>query len=181
MVSAFVARDNTRTTDWSMAIVAGVIAMVVFAVIEMAFSWAARDTGPMHPLVVFGTVTLHALMPSANVGGGVRTAIAGALTLLALGAVSGIILAYLVDRVGVLSAALIGAVFGLAMYAVDLYGIARVFATLLELRDWMSALAYVLQGALAAALYKVMTREEAQPARAGDGHDLRDLRDVRLV
>lgn len=180
MASTFVARDN-RTIDWSIAIVAGIIAMIVFAAIEIAFSWAARDAGPLHPLVVFGTATLHALMPSATVGGGIRTAIAGAVLLLALGAVSGVILAYLVDRVGVPSAALIGAVFGLAMYAIDLYGVARAFPALIELRDWMSALAYVLQGALAAALYKVMTREEAQPAGAEVGRDLRDLHDVRLV
>ena len=181
MASTFIARDNTRTVDWGMAILAGIIAMVVFAVIEIAFSWAVRAASPWSPLVVFGTVTLHALMPSASVGGGVRTAIVGAACLLALGALSGVILAWLVDRLGMLGAAIVGAVFGLAMYAVDMYGVARAFPALVELRDWMSGLAYVIQGALTAALYKVMTREEALPASAADGHDLRDLHDVRLV
>lgn len=180
MTSTFVARDN-RTMDWSIAIVAGIIAMIVFAIIEMAFSWAMRGASPLHPLVVFGTVTLNALMPSVHASGGIRTMIVGACCLLALGAVSGIVLAYIVDRLGVLAAALTGAVFGLAMFAIDLYGVARMFATLLELRDWMSALAYALQGALAAALYKVMTREDPLPASTGDEHDLRNLRHARLV
>jgi len=181
MASTFIAGDNTRTVDWGMAILAGIIAMVVFAVIEIAFSWAARGAPPLSPLVVFGTATLHALMPSATVGGGLRTAIVGAACLLALGALSGVILAYLVDRLGVLGAAVVGAVFGLVMYAVDMYGIARALPILVDLRDWMSALAYVIQGALTAALFTVMTREEPLPASAENAHDLRDLRDVRLV
>jgi len=181
MATTFTARDDTGTVDWGMAILAGIIAMVVFAIIEMAFSWAVRGGAPLSPLVVFGTVTLHALMPSTSVGGGIRTAVVGAVCLLALGALSGVILAYLVDRVGVLAAAIVGVVFGLAMYAIDMYAVARVFPALVQLRDWMSALAYVIQGALTAALYKVMTRNEALPVNADSGHDLRDLHDVRLV
>lgn len=180
MATTFVAPANTRTVDWSFAILAGIIAMIVFAIIEMAFSWVMRGTSALSPLVVFGTVTLHAVMPSAHVGGGIRTMIVGAACLLALGSVSGIILAYLVDRIGVLAAAVVGLVFGLAMFAVDMYGVARIYPALLELRDWMSALAYVIQGALTAALYKVTTREEALPPSV-QAHDLRDLRDVRLV
>jgi len=79
------------------------------------------------------------------------------------------------------AAAVVGAVFGLVMYAVDMYGIARALPILVDLRDWMSALAYVIQGALTAALFTVMTREEPLPASAENAHDLRDLRDVRLV
>ena len=181
MAATFVARANSQTIDWGIAILAGVVAMVVFAVIEMAFSWAMRGASPWQPLVVFGTVTLHALMPSAHVGGGIRTMLVGAALLLALGALSGVILAYIVDRIGVASAAIAGAIFGLAMYAVDLYGVARLLPALLDLRDWMSALAYVLQGVLTAALYKVLARKEAAPLADGATHDLRDLRNVRLV
>jgi hypothetical protein len=64
---------------------------------------------------------------------------------------------------------------------VDLYGIARLFPALLDLRDWMSALAYVIQGALTAALYKVMMREEVPAADIDDERDLRRLRNVPLV
>ncbi len=79
------------------------------------------------------------------------------------------------NRVGTATAAIVGVVFGIAMYAVDMYGVARIFPSLAGLRDWMSALAYVIQGALTAALYKVMTRDvddgdagghRARPARS---------------
>jgi hypothetical protein len=181
MAATFVAPTNSRTIDGGMGILAGIVAMVVFTVIEMAFSWAMRGASPLQPLVVFGTAALHALMPSAHVGGGIRTMLVGGALLLALGALSGVILAYIVDRIGMAGAAIAGAIFGLAMYAVDLYGVARVLPALLDLRDWMSALAYVIQGTLTATLYKVMTREDAQPASANKGHDLRDLRHAPLV
>jgi hypothetical protein len=181
MAATFVAGANSRAIGWGRALIAGIVAMIVFIVIEMAFSWAMRGASPGQPLAVFGTVTLHVLMSPAAAGDGIRTMLVGAALLLALGALSGVVLAYIVDRIGVTGAAVAGAIFGLAMYVADLYGGARLFPVLLDLRDWMSALAYVIQGALTAALYKVMTREDVQATNEDDGHDLRDLRDVRLV
>ena len=178
MPSTFVVRDNKRI-DWSIALAAGVIAMVVFGAIESVFSWGGRGASAMHPFVVFGTATLNALAPNTVVGGGIRTAIVGGALLLVLGALSGVLLAYFVDRIGLPTAALVGAVFGLAMYAIDMYGIAKLLPALTELRDWMSALAYVLQGLLAAALYKVLTRDDA--VAPASGPDLRDLRHAPLV
>jgi len=180
-MTTLVAGANSRTIGWGTAILAGIVAMIVFAVIEMAFSWAMRGTSPGTPLVIFGTVTLHAVLPSAPVGGGPRTAAAGAALLLALGALSGIIVAVLVNRVGTATAAIVGVVFGIAIYAVDMYGVARIFPSLVGLLDWMSALAYVIQGALTAGLYKVMTRDVVGVTPESTGHDLRDLRHVRLV
>jgi hypothetical protein len=181
MATSFVASANTRTVDWSYAMLSGIVAMIVFAIVEIAFSWAGRSTSPLAPLAVFGTATLNALMPSLHPGGGVKTAIVGIACLLVLGAVSGIILGYLVHRLGMVGAVLVGLAFGLAMFALDLYAIARVLPALVALRDWMSALAYVIQGVLAAALYKIMTREDAAVVPGEDAHDLRDLRHARLV
>lgn len=181
MATTLVPSANVRTIDWGYAIVAGIVAMIVFAIVEMAFSWASRGAAPLSPLVVFGTATLNALMPSAHPGGGIRTVIVGIACLVALGAVSGIVVAYLVDRLGMAGAALVGLVFGLAMFALDMFAIARVLPVLGELRDWMSALAYAIQGVLAAALYKVMSRGEAIAPPDETAHDLRDLRNVRLV
>jgi len=181
MATTFVPSANTRTIDWGSAIVAGIVAMIVFAIVEMAFSWASRGASPLSPLALFGTATLNALMPSVHPGGGIKTVIVGVACLLTLGAMSGIILGYLVDRLGMAGAALVGLVFGLAMFALDMYAIARALPVLGELRDWMSALAYAIQGVLAAALFKVMTREDATTLPDENAHDLRDLRNVLLV
>jgi hypothetical protein len=181
MATTFVASANMRTVDWSYAMLAGVVAMIVFAIVEIAFSWASRGASPLAPLAVFGTATLNALMPSTHPGGGIKTAMVGVACLLVLGAISGVILGYLVDRLGMAGAALVGVVFGLAMFALDMYAIARVLPALAALRDWMSALAYAIQGVLAAALYKIITREDATAVPDEDAHDLRDLRNARLV
>jgi ABC-type lipoprotein release transport system permease subunit len=101
--------------------------------------------------------------------------------LLALGALSGIIVAMLVNRLGTMTAAIVGVAFGLAMYAVDMVGFARAFPSLLDLRDWMSVLAYGIQGAVTAGLYKALTRDDVETVTESTGRDLRDLRDVRLV
>lgn len=178
-MATFVARDDTRVA-WGTAVVAGIIAMTVFVIVEIAFSWAMRGQSPWHPLAVFGTVTIDALLPDRHAGGGPRTIAAGVGLLLVLGALSGVILAAIVDRVGVVTAAIAGVVFGLAMFVVDLYGFARIFPVLDDLRDWMSALAYAIQGGLAAGLYKATTHHE-RPIVAPAGPDLRDLRHAPLV
>ncbi len=180
-MTTVVAGANSRAIGWGIAVLAGIAAMIVFAIIEMTFSWAMRGTSPWTPLGIFGTATLQAIVPSAAVGGGSRTAAVGAALLVAIGALSGVIVAIIVNRVGTATAAIIGAVFGIAMYAVDMYGVARIFPSLVGLRDWMSALAYVIQGALTAGLYKAMTRDVVEAVAEGTGHDLRDLRNVRLV
>ena len=167
--------------DWPKAIVAGVVAMIVFAVVEMAFSWAMRGQSPWQPLAIFGGVTIDALLPGQHAGGGPRTIAVGAALLVALGALSGVILAYIVDRIGVVTAAIAGFVFGLAMFAVDLYALAGIFPELAALRDWMSGLAYAIQGALTAGLYKAVTRHERPVVRAAPGRDLRELRHAPLV
>jgi hypothetical protein len=171
---------NDRSIAWGPALIAGIIAMVVLVIVEIAFSWAMRGQSPWHPLVVFGTATLDAFMPGTHAGGGPRTMAIGCALLIALGALSGIVLAYIVDRLGVVSAAIAGVVFGLAMFAIDLYALARTFPVLADLRDWMSALAYAIQGALAAGLYKASTHHE-RPLAMPKGPDLRDLRHAPLV
>jgi hypothetical protein len=178
-MAAFVGRDDVGVA-WGSAIIAGIVAMIVFAIVEIAFSWAMRAQSPWHPLAVFGTVTIDALLPDRHPGGGPRTIAVGAALLLVLGALSGVILAAIVDRVGVITAAIAGVMFGLAMFVVDLYGLARIFPLLHDLRDWMSALAYAIQGGLAAGLYKAATHHE-RPIVAPAGPDLRDLRHAPLV
>jgi hypothetical protein len=180
MDPTFVARSNTSAIDWSMAVLGGIVAMVVFVALQIIFALTLRETGPLQPLVTFGTATLRAVAPSAAAGGGSKAAGVGVALLLALGALSGIVLALLVHRTGTIVAIVVGAVFGIVVYAIDMYGFARFFPVLVGLRDWPSALAYVVQGALAAGLYKAMTRN-AVLIIEDSGHDLRKLRDVRLV
>src|SRR5690348_18465407 len=100
MASTFVARPNSQAIDVGMAILAGIVAMAVFTVIEIALSWAMRGASPWQPLVVFGTAALPALMPSAHAGGGIRTMLAGAAPPIPPGGLAGRLLADLRRRIG---------------------------------------------------------------------------------
>jgi hypothetical protein len=180
MATVAVARSNTMTLDWRSAVISGLLSMMVFAIVEMAFSWAIRGQVPWRPLAIFGAVALQIVAPGAALARGMTSA-TGAALLLALGVLSGVILAWVAHRMSTTLAAVAGALFGLAMYYVDLHGFARVFAVLGDLRDWMSVLAYVIQGALAAGLYKALARGDDRIPREASGPDMRRLQHARIV
>jgi hypothetical protein len=172
-------RGGTRPVQWGKGVLAGILSMLVFALVEMAFSWALRGRSPWHPLDIFGAITL-----GQNASGAVHTGtttLVGALALLALGVLAGVIVALLVHRSNPPLALALGALFGLAMYYVDLYGFARIFPSLAELRDWMSAVAYAVQGGLAAGLYKAMSRSMVDVVPEHAGRDMRRMREVQLL
>lgn len=180
MAANVAVRGNNGAIDRGKAVLSGVVAMVVFALIEMAFSWALRGASPWKPLDIFGAI---ALGQPVTAGADVHTAattIVGALMLLALGALSGAVIALFVRRLRATFAVAAGALFGLAMYYVDMHGFARIFASLGDLRDWMSVLAYAIQGGLTAALYKAMARSLVDIVPEHAGTDMRRLREVPL-
>jgi hypothetical protein len=181
MAADVVVRGNSRSIDWGRAVVAGIVAMIVFAAIEMVYGALVRDLSPFRPLDVFGAVALGQFGPSADIGHTVATTVVGALVLLALGALSGVIIALLVQRLTPTLALLVGVLFGVAMYYVDMYGFAWIFAPLAQLRGLSSLGAYAIEGGLTAALYVAMTRAtvEAEPQPAAN--DMRRLRDVPLA
>ena len=61
-----------------------------------------------------------------------------------------------------------------------MHGFARIFPSLGDLRDWMSVLAYAIQGGLTAALYKAMARSLVDIVPEHAGTDMRRLREVPL-
>jgi len=181
MAADVVVRGNSRRIDWGRAVVAGIVAMIVFAAIGMAYGALMRGVSPFRPLDVFGAVALGQFGPSADTGHTVATTVVGALVLLALGALSGVIIAFLVQRLARTLALVVGVLFGVAMYYVDLHGFAWIFAPLAQLRGLSSLCAYAIQGGLTAALYVAMTRAtiEAEPLPAEN--DMRRLREVPLT
>ena len=181
MARDVVVRGNSGTIDWGRAVLAGIVSMIVFGVVEMAYGALVRGASPWRPLDVFGAVVLGQFGPSADSGHTWATTIAGVLALLALGALSGIIVALLVHRLQPMLAVLVGVLFGIAMYYVDMYGFAWIFAPLTLLRGLSSLAAYAIQGGLAAAVYVSMTRAALGDTATTAGNDMRRLRDVPLV
>src|ERR1039457_1323780 len=55
---------------------------------------------------------------------------------------------------------LVGAVFGLAMYLLNFYAIARYFPWFADLRGWMTMAAHLIFGMTAAIMYRKLERQD---------------------
>ena len=181
MAADVVVRGNSRWTDWGRAVVAGIVAVIVFAAMAMAYGALVRGVSPFRPLDVFGAVALGQFGPSADAGHTIATTIVGALVLLALGALWGVVIALLVHRLSPTLSLVVGVLFGIAMYYVDMYGFAWLFAPLAQLRGLSTLCAYAIQGGLTAALFNVMARARAEAEPLLPENDMRRLRDVPLA
>jgi len=68
----------------------------------------------------------------------------------------GVILAFIVARLSVATATVVGAIYGLALYLINFYGFTRWFPWFAEARDWISIFTHLVQSGLMAYLYKVL-------------------------
>jgi hypothetical protein len=76
----------------------------------------------------------------------------------ALSIVYGLALAWVLARAAVTARLLIGALFGLALYAVNLYGFTALFPWFAQARDWVTITAHVVFGVTAAGVYRWLER-----------------------
>jgi hypothetical protein len=169
----------TRAIAWGPAIWSSVIAGVVLAVIEMALAWAVKGQSPWAPLHMIGAIGLGpaALVPPDTFD--VKIIGVAVLIHFALAIVYGVILAFIIQRLGTTAAVVVGGLYGLALYVINFYGFTRWFPWFADARDWVSILSHIVQSGLMAGLYKVMAQRGAGAAPPASG-DARDLRDMRL-
>jgi uncharacterized membrane protein YagU involved in acid resistance len=143
-----------RGIDWGVAVWAGVIAGIVFMMLEMVMVplfLGASGWGPprMIAAIVMGRGVLP---PPASFDLGVM--MVALIVHLVLSIVFALILAWLIYRVGTGVALLIGAAFGLLLYLVNFYGFTAVFPWFAEARNWVSVFTHVVFGFVAAWAYK---------------------------
>ena len=178
MATDVVVRGNTRAIEWGPAIWSSIIAGVVFAVIEMALAWAVKGQSPWAPLHMIGAIGLgpDALTPSDTFD--LRVIGTAVAIHFALAIVYGGILAFIVQRLGMMPAVVVGALYGLALYFINFYGFTRLFPWFADARDWVSILSHIVQSGLMAGVYKAMAHPAAAapPGSNDDVHDLRHLR-----
>ena len=201
MSSDLVVRDNTRAIDWRAAIWASVIAGVVFAVIETLLAWAVKGQSPWAPLHMIGAIGLgpDALVPPDTFD--LKVISTSVAIHFALAIIYGVILAFALQRLGMASAVVLGALYGLALYVINFYGFTRFFPWFADARDWVSILSHIVQSGLMAGLYKTMAqplaiepttttafverrsaeRLAADRATARPAGDLRAMRNAPLV
>lgn len=150
-----------RLPDWTAAAVSGFAAGAIMMVVELLWSTLVTDTGPwgtthMIAAMVMGPVVLQ----SSGFSFGV--VLAALIVHYLLGVVFGMILAAIIapyhfdSSIGMVM--LTGAVFGLAMYLFNFYGMVRVYTWFAELRGWATADTHLIFGIAAAVLYRQFER-----------------------
>lgn len=155
---------EARVPDWTVAVVAGFVAGAVVMVLELLWAFVAQDVGPWgitHKVaaIVMGPDSVQSSEFSAGV---VATALA---THYVLGIVFGLILALIIAPFHFDSSAgmvlTVGAVFGLALYILNFYGMVRFFPWFADMRGWVTLLTHLIFGMVAAFTYFTMERPEA--------------------
>ena len=154
-------RRPGNATDGRAAIWAGVAAGVSSALAQVLLWLAFTDT---FPRALFRDARLTAaillgqgvLPPPATFDAVIM--LISALIHFALSIVYGLALAWVLARTAAGASLLIGALFGLALYAVNLYGFTTLFPWFAQVRDWITITAHLVFGITAAGVYRWLER-----------------------
>lgn len=154
-----------RLPDWKAACVAGFVAGAILMVLELLWSTLYTDTGPWPAMHMVAALMLG---PGElqTAGFSLEIAAAALLAHYILGVAFGVILACIIAPRHFDSShrmvAIIGALFGVAMYAFNFYGMARVYTWFVEMRGWPTLVAHLVFGVSAALLYMQMEKRDPQ-------------------
>lgn len=148
-------------TDWRAAVWAGVIAGIVFLVVEMLMVMIFMGQSPWGPPRMMAAMVLgkDVLPPPADFDFGiVMTAM---MVHFPLSIVYGLAAGWIVHRLKGTNVLLIGGVFGLAVYFVNFYLIApAAFPWFMEARNWVGVVAHLIYGLVLGVAYAGMRRHK---------------------
>jgi hypothetical protein len=153
---------SRKVADFRAVIWAGLIAGITFLLVNMALSLIVLGT-PWIFIRMIGAMILGAevLPPPATFDLAIFAAAFFVHMLLSL--IFTTILALIVHRWGIVEAIVIGALFGLALYAINFYTFSYFFPWFYPLRNWMIVASHVAFGATAGGLYEALEVDLEEP------------------
>lgn len=151
------AAAGRQHVDWSAAAASGIAAGVVATIVQMALWWFASYPLPgmlfrdarLAAAIVMGPAVLP---PPASFDW--RVLCAASLVHAGLSVIYGVCLAPLTTHLKALPSLAVGALFGLFLYGVNMYGFTAVFPWFRASRDWITATAHLSFGIALAGIYK---------------------------
>lgn len=150
-----------RTPDWTAAAVAGFVAGAVVMVMELFWSTAVISVSPWAASHLVAAILLGPDVLQSS-GFSVGVVVAALAIHYVLGAVFGAILAAIIAPFqfdsSVAMSLLVGAVFGLALYAFNFYGMVRFFPWFADMQNGVVMLSHLLFGMTAAVMYRQLER-----------------------
>jgi uncharacterized membrane protein YagU involved in acid resistance len=149
-----------KTIDWKAAVWAGIIAGLVFMVLEMLLVQLAGEGNMWGSPRMMAAIVMsrEVLPPPATSDAGVL--IVAMIVHFMLSLVYAFIFAWIVGRWHMMMtvAAIGGLLFGLVIYAVNFYGFTAVFPWFAEARNWITVLAHAIFGATLGVVYGPLAR-----------------------
>jgi hypothetical protein len=157
-----------KTIDWKAAVWAGIIAGLVFMVLEMLLVQLAGEGNIWGPPRMMAAIVMgrEVLPPPATFDAGVL--IVAMIVHFVLSLVYAFIFAWIVGRwqMTMPVAAIGGLVFGLVIYAVNFYGFTALFPWFAEARNWITILAHAIFGATMGVVYRPLARKDSRTVPA---------------
>ena len=152
-----------QLVDWRAVFIAGLTAGVIFLLINLFVVPGEGDAGPWVMIRLFGSTLLGkaVLAPPATFHAGALAA--ALLTHFAVSFGAAALLAVIIHRYGLWVGIVGGAVYGLALYAINMYTLAYFFPQFLVLNGMPFLWAHVAFGALAGGVYEAFEVERFVP------------------
>jgi len=69
-----------------------------------------------------------------------------------------ILLSWLIHRLDIKNSLIVGGLYGLGLFIINMYGFVIIFPWFIETRDWITVTAHVVFGVSAAGVYKVLSK-----------------------
>lgn len=152
-------------TDWKAGAWAGVIAGLVFMMLEMGMVWMFMGQSPWAPPHMIAAMALGKDMlppPETWAPFDLKIMMVAMMIHFPLSIVYGLIGAWLVHKFDWMGALMVGAAFGLAIYIVNFHLVAPVAFPWFEMaRNWVSIFAHVMFGAAVGLAYVWLRRPRA--------------------
>lgn len=149
-----------QVVDWSAALWAGLISGTVFFLLHLLLFPLVEGGSPWIPMRYLASIVLGEgiLPPPATFD--ITALLIGALVTLVLAILYTVVLAIIVYRWGLLLGIVIGAAFGLAVYAINYYTLTLFFPWFFAMHSVIVAVIHVIFGAVAGGVYELLEVEE---------------------
>ena len=151
VMTAGAARDELHSvTDWRAAALAGVIAGLVFLMLEMVLVWMVQGQSPWGPPHMIAAMVLGSdVLPSMGTWApfDLKIVLTAMVIHFPMAIVYSLVGAWLMHRFDWVGAMMIGAALGLAAYIVNFYLIAPMAFPWFEMgRNWIGAFSHIMFG-----------------------------------
>jgi uncharacterized membrane protein YagU involved in acid resistance len=150
-----------KTIDWKAAVWAGIIAGLVFMVLEMLLVQLIGEGNRWGPPRMIAAIVMgrEVLPPPATFDAGVF--IVAMIVHFVLSLVYALIFAWVAGQcqMTMTGAAIGGLLFGLVIYAVNFYGFTALFPWFAEARNWITILAHAIFGLTLGVVYDPLARK----------------------